>query len=117
MLCFCVELIQILFYLKGLMTHMADPESCSVSVRLPDNQGGLAYYKCRRVLTAFNTLRQLINESIRSKWCSHKNQKQYYSQKNSYYINEKNKDKEDEINIYNDVNNVGDNSGNNNDEN
>ena len=34
---------------KGLMTHMADPESCSVSLRLPDNQGGLAYYKCRRV--------------------------------------------------------------------
>ena len=25
---------------------MEDPESCSVSVRLPDNQGGLAYYKC-----------------------------------------------------------------------
>ena len=36
---------------------------------------------------------------------------------NSYYINDKNNDKEDEINIYNDVNNVGDNSGNNNDEN
>ena len=33
------------------------------------------------------------------------------------YINEKNNDKEDEINIYKDVNNVGDNSGNNNDEN
>ena len=46
MLCFCVELTRILFYLKDLMTHMADPESCSVSVRLPDNQGGLAYYKC-----------------------------------------------------------------------
>ena len=30
------------------MTHMADPESCSVSVRLADNQGGLAYHKCRR---------------------------------------------------------------------
>ena len=36
---------------------------------------------------------------------------------NSYYINHKNNDKEDEINIYNDVNNLGDNSGNNNDEN
>ena len=47
--CFCVELTQTLFYLKGLMTHMADPESCSVSVRLLDNQGGLAYHKCRRV--------------------------------------------------------------------
>ena len=49
MLCFCVELTQILFYLKGLTTHMADPESCSVSVKLPDNQGGLAFYKSRRV--------------------------------------------------------------------
>ena len=36
---------------------------------------------------------------------------------NSYYINHKNNDKEDEINIYNDVNNLGDNSGNKNDEN
>ena len=93
---------------------MADPESCSVSVRLPENQGGLAYYICVEESTAF---RQLIKESIRSKCCSHKNQKQYYSQKNSYYINEKNNDKEDEINIYNDVNNVGDNRDNNNDEN
>ena len=67
--------------------------------------------------TAFNTFRQLVNKAIRSKYCNHKNQKQYYLQKNSYYISEKNNDKEDEINIYNDVNNVGDNSGNNNDEN
>ena len=67
--------------------------------------------------TAFNTFRQLINESIRSKCCSHKNQKQYYSEKNSYYVNEKNNDKEDEINIYNDFNNVGDNRDNINDEN
>ena len=44
MLCLCVELTQILFYLKGLMTHMGDPESYSVSVRLPDNQGESAYY-------------------------------------------------------------------------
>ena len=35
---------------------------------------------------------------------------------NSYYIDDKNNDKEDEINIYN-VNNLGENSGNNNDEN
>ena len=58
-----------------------------------------------------------VNKAIRSKCCNHKNQKKYCLQKNSYYINEKNNDKEDEINIYNDVNNLGDNSGNNNDEN
>ena len=33
MLYFCEELTQILIYLEGLMTHMGDPESCSVSVR------------------------------------------------------------------------------------
>ena len=58
----------------------------------------------------------MFNESIRSKCCYHKNQKQYYLETNSYYINDENNDKEDEINSYNDANNVGDNSGNNNDE-
>ena len=42
MLCFCMELMRILFYLEGLMTHMGHPESCSVYVRLPDNQRELA---------------------------------------------------------------------------
>ena len=37
MLCFCEELTQIIFYLESLMTHMEDPESYSMSVRLPDN--------------------------------------------------------------------------------
>ena len=37
MLCFCEELIQIIFYLESLMTHMEDRESRTVSVRLPDN--------------------------------------------------------------------------------
>ena len=58
----------------------------------------------------------VFNESIRSKCCYHKNQKQYYWETNSYYINDKNNDEEDEINRYNDANNVGDKSGNNNDE-
>ena len=40
MLCFCEELTQIIFYLESLMTHMEDPESYSVSVRLPDNLDG-----------------------------------------------------------------------------
>ena len=38
MLCFCEELTQILFYLDDLMTHMGDPVSPSVSLRLPVNQ-------------------------------------------------------------------------------
>ena len=56
---------------------------------------------------------------MRSKFCNHKNQKQYYSYTNSYYINDKNNDKEDEItgNSYDDAYIIGDNSGNNNDEN
>ena len=37
--CFCEELTQILIDLEGLMTHMGDPESHSMFVRLPDNQG------------------------------------------------------------------------------
>ena len=36
MLCFYEELTQILFYLEDLMTHMGDPVSCSVSLRLPE---------------------------------------------------------------------------------
>ena len=38
MLCFCEELTQILFHLESLMTHIGDPGSRYVSVRLPDNQ-------------------------------------------------------------------------------
>ena len=38
MLCFCEELTQILFYLEDLMTHMGDPVSPSVSLRLRVNQ-------------------------------------------------------------------------------
>ena len=38
MLCFCKEVTHILLPLEGLMTRMGDPESRSVSVRLPDNQ-------------------------------------------------------------------------------
>ena len=37
--CLCVELTQILIDLEELMTHMGDPESHSVFVRLPGNQG------------------------------------------------------------------------------
>ena len=37
--CLCVEPTQILIDLEELMTHMGDPESHSVFVRLPGNQG------------------------------------------------------------------------------
>ena len=33
---FYEELTQILFYLEDMMTHMGDPVSCSVSLRLPE---------------------------------------------------------------------------------
>ena len=42
MLCCSEELIQILFYLEGLMIHRGGPEYRSFSVRLPDNRGELA---------------------------------------------------------------------------
>ena len=40
--CFYEELTQILIYLEGLMTHMGDPESHSMSVSFPNNQRELA---------------------------------------------------------------------------
>ena len=40
--CFCEELTQILIYLEGLMTHIGDPESHSMSVSFPNNQRELA---------------------------------------------------------------------------
>ena len=49
---------------------------------------------------------QIVNNSIRSKRCNYKNQKQYYL---LILLNDKNNDKEDEINSYGDLDNVGDN--------
>ena len=49
----------------------------------------------------------MVNESIASKCCNHKIQKQYH-ETNSYYINDNNNDK-NEINSCDDANNMGNN--------
>ena len=107
MLCFCGEPTQILFYLEDLMTHMGDPVSPSVSLRLPVlTRESLHNYKYKRAY-CFDYI-QMVNESIASKCCNHKIQKQYHLQTNSYYINDKNNNK-DEINSCDDANNMGNN--------
>ena len=62
--CFCEELAQILFYLEDMMTHMGDPESHSVSVRLPDNQSSFSQGTLIRLLTlAIATVRRCFLQS------------------------------------------------------